>query len=517
MLILASMPVIATTDASGVRINPATEVSREKIGETLYGDEIWEVTYSDGHTITELKEPSAWTRFLRLLAIVSGYKEPTTSTVILLDEQTATFGPYTITLHADRDGYTDPDCLNLESTYDIGGDPFTPTEWWLITGHITATKNGAPLKVSRNVDYPYEATIDATWDYNLGTEGSSQVITADNDKFVVKVVGVPLGYYTLSSHYNNFGIVDVYRARAVKFEVEWCEELSVDINAKFTPDTILVGRTDAIELSLDIQNLENVPGEYILRGFDMYYPVAGHEFPTGTPGYHGVGTNIITLAPLETKTVSFNIGPWPWSYFGEGTYTYVIPDTEAYAQFTVQSAPPPPPTPEPVWQSIIDWLWDWIWSVFNKFTIVGPATIDTATPVSYSIELTAPAPADSDWSDGTYSELYGGWVLVDKDGTIITQSDWVKLTDAIYSANASFTTSVTEGEYSVVAVIVEVKQQWNGTTNLWETLPQEVVTKESWKLTVSEPITPPPTIQPNPIVEFVQRIIEWLKDLLGWF
>lgn len=170
----------------------------------------------------------------------------------------------------------------------------------------------------------------------------------------------------------------------------------------------------------------------------------------------------------------------------------------------------------PIWQTIIDWLLSWIWSIFNKFTIVGPATIDTATPVSYSIELTALAPADSDWSDGTYSELYGGWVVVAEDGTIITQSDWAKLTNAIYSANASFTTPATEGEYSVVAVIVEIKQQWNGTTNVWETLPQEVVVKESWKFTVAEPITQPPAVQPNPIAELVQWLLDWFRGLLGW-
>ena len=517
MLILASMPVTsATVDASGARINPATEVSREKIGETLYGDEIWLVTYSDGHTITELKEPSAWTNFLRLMTIVSGYKEPITSTVLLSDEQTATFDRYTVTLYSDRDGYPYPTSFTLGSYYHPSLIVCNHDVWCLYSGHITATKDGLPMKVSRSVSDPYRAYIDAEWDYNLGTEGASQVFTADNGKFVVKVVGVPSGYYSFWQTYNSGGICDVYAASAIKFEVQYCEELQVDINAKFTPDTILVGRTEPIVLSLDIQNLENVPGEYIIRGFDMYYPVAGHEFPTGTPGYHGVGINIVTLSPLETKTVSFNVGTWPWSYFGEGIYTYVIPDTEVYAQFTVQSAPPPPPTSQPVWQTIIDWLWSWIWSIFNKFTIVGPATIDTATPVSYSIELTALAPADSDWSDGTYSELYGGWVVVAEDGTIITQSDWAKLTNAIYSTNASFTTPVTEGEYSVVAVIAEIKQQWNGTTNLWETLPQEVVVKESWKFTVAEPITQPPAVQPNPIAELVQWLLDWLKGLFDW-
>jgi len=158
-------------------------------------------------------------------------------------------------------------------------------------------------------------------------------------------------------------------------------------------------------------------------------------------------------------------------------------------------APPPTPDPNPPsWLSWLQNLWSWITSYF--FAITGAEEVTAGTSLAYDVSLTTYT-VDSDWSDGSYEQLWGSWILVDGSKNTKAGGSWTKMTGKIYSTTASFTAPATPGTYYLVSTIVN--QGWEFAGGQWVKMSEVAAAKEAKKITVMPAVTP----ELNPFIKEV--------------
>ncbi len=91
--------------------------------------------------------------------------------------------------------------------------------------------------------------------------------------------------------------------------------------------------------------------------------------------------------------------------------------------------------------------------------------------VTKSIICGSRIPADLDSSDGFVRYIYGAWALKSPSGNIIQQQGPEQLAHNEYSYEATTNFTADEiGRYSLILGIFYVEQQYNITTQMWETI-----------------------------------------------
>lgn len=134
-------------------------------------------------------------------------------------------------------------------------------------------------------------------------------------------------------------------------------------------------------------------------------------------------------------------------------------------------------------QGIANWLVTWL----KALAISGPDTVSLgAGTQTFSISTTASEQPKSDYNDGTYSELWGTWMVVDSNQNIIAQRNptWVKLTSGTFTDTATATFN-NKGSYAVVDVIIKVPYTY--TNGAWVKGAETIVGKDQQAVKVAIP------------------------------
>lgn len=189
------------------------------------------------------------------------------------------------------------------------------------------------------------------------------------------------------------------------------------------------------------------------------------------------------------------------------------------------SAPAPPNPIAPsisLFQQVIDSIIDFLQSLFgiSLLSVVGPNEVPPGASMTFVIDMTADVP-DSDFSDGTYQQQFGGWALVDANGNIIQNSEWLKISDRFQSAPVLIAPTA-QGNYVMTAVIIRYDQVYDSATAAWSVPSEPVIAaKEGFPFTVksaasvpTQPIviSPPQSIFSsiiNAILDFINGIIDF--------
>jgi hypothetical protein len=151
-------------------------------------------------------------------------------------------------------------------------------------------------------------------------------------------------------------------------------------------------------------------------------------------------------------------------------------------------------------------------SIPSLLSITGSTSIPINSVQTFTLSTIASEGPDSVYTDGTYSELYGIWLVTDQNKNITAQkTTWVKLSNTQYSDNA-VVTFPSVGTFSVVSMIVKVPQTFvNGA---WVKGAETVVGQDKLSVVVSLP-TPTPTPPSNGILAFLLSIWNWLISLIS--
>lgn len=202
-------------------------------------------------------------------------------------------------------------------------------------------------------------------------------------------------------------------------------------------------------------------------------------------------------------------GGYIWA-IGQCYASSLVSITDPYV--TPTPTPMPTPIPDPPQSDAPNWyqrlinLWNWLTSLF--LTITGSETVMMGQSINYTLSLQTIEVIDSDWQDGSYEVLWGGWAFVDEFKTIHNQGEWTEITGS-YSTTASFVAPDTAGTYYFIAAII--KQEWQYQNGAWTKIAENEVEKEAKKITVtySEPEEP----EKPQWLEWLAYVCEWLINL----
>jgi hypothetical protein len=178
---------------------------------------------------------------------------------------------------------------------------------------------------------------------------------------------------------------------------------------------------------------------------------------------------------------------------------------------------PPTPTipPKPIWENLINKIIDWLKSLFSFFIyqIYGEQQPLVGSQQTYTINITT-TPPDSDYSDGSYQIQYASWALLDSSGKIISKGDWEEVRGTYYK-QITITIPPTPQNYVITAIIYQYDMKYNPSTQKWDIVKEDVVAKEA--ISLNAKVIAPPKPQPPSIMDVINRIIDWLKNLFSWF
>jgi len=148
--------------------------------------------------------------------------------------------------------------------------------------------------------------------------------------------------------------------------------------------------------------------------------------------------------------------------------------------------------------------------VFPMLSVIGADSVLVGQSLKQDFTLEAEHNPDRDYSDLTYSWLFGIWAVMDNSGEIIHQIPTEKSLDSkVYSVSISYNFDEA-GTYYYVPAIIEVEQEYRD--GEWVVVSEEVIEKEVSKITViGTPGQPTPT---TPIGDFFNRMWSWV---LSWF
>ncbi len=141
---------------------------------------------------------------------------------------------------------------------------------------------------------------------------------------------------------------------------------------------------------------------------------------------------------------------------------------------------------------------------------------------NYYIDKTLP---ELDASDDEVNRLYKAFRMVDQAGNTV-QEGFEEVTVAVapggtvsYPISLVVSDATPSGDYAVAAMLFDVKQTLDRTTNTWTTGTPSIIDKLALEFNVQTPTAPPSigasAIQ-NMIGDLFASIWNWIRSLFGW-
>ncbi len=164
-------------------------------------------------------------------------------------------------------------------------------------------------------------------------------------------------------------------------------------------------------------------------------------------------------------------------------------------------------------QQLNQWITDFFKKIFG-LSIAGLSEVEPNTQATYEINLST-SPADSNFSDSSYSVKFANWAVTDSVGNIKMQGTWEKIPNGKYVKNVTITTPSQIGNYMILGMITETNMTYDGFNHAWIVGEEKAILQEGIDLETKFRVTSPPTVSPSGFLKFIQSIIDWFKNLFG--